>query len=282
MREIRFTNDRDQSLVMDDASDYSLTSITGISPPNANIQTSSIANFDGTTFISSVVNQRNIVIALQINSDVEANRLRLYDIFKIKRKGTFYYHSDLIEAKIEAYVENIDVSPMNWPVVALISMICPRPYFEALDAIISDITSITGLLSFPLTLIASGIRLGNLQTSQAVNVINSGDIPIGMIIRYRATGSVVNPKLLNTQTMEYIELNTSMIAGDIITITTEIGQKRIELNRGGTITNIFNTLVVGSKFLQLSEGDNILYGSAISGSAALLIEVEYRNKYSGV
>ena len=282
MREIIFTNDRDQSLILDETSDYSLTSITGISPPNANIQTSSIANFDGTTFINSVVNQRNIVIALQINSDVEANRLRLYDIFKIKRKGTFHYHSDLIEAKIEAYVESIDVSPMNWPVVALISMICPRPYFEALDAIISAITSITGQLSFPLTLLASGIKLGNLQTSQAVNVINSGDIPIGMIIRYRATGAVVNPKLLNTQTMEFIELNTSMIVGDIITITTEIGQKRIELNRGGTITNIFNTLVIGSKFFQLSEGDNILYGSATSGSAALLIEVEYRIKYSGV
>ncbi|MGB7594699.1 MAG: phage tail family protein [Erysipelotrichaceae bacterium] len=282
MREIIFTNDRDQSLVLDETSDYSLTSITGISPPNANIQTSSIANFDGTTFINSVVNQRNIVIALQINSDVEANRLRLYDIFKIKRKGTFHYHSDLIEAKIEAYVESIDVSPMNWPVVALISMICPRPYFEALESIISDITSITGQFSFPLTLIASGIQLGNLQTSQAVNVMNPGDIPIGMIIRFRANGAVSNPKLLNTQSLESIELNTSMIAGDIITINTEIGQKRIERDRGGVVSNLFNTLVVGSKFLQLSEGDNILYGSAVSGSTALMIEVEYRAKYSGV
>lgn len=282
MREIKFENERGQALIIGDGSDYALTSITGINPPTANIQTSSIANFDGTTFISSVVNQRNIVIALHLRGDVEANRLHLYDIFKIKRKGTFTYKSNLIEAQIEAYVETIDVPPMTYPVIALISLICPKPYFEALDSIIADITSIDGELSFPLELISSGIELGNLQTLQEVNVINPGDISIGLIIRFRSVGAVVKPKLLNTQTLDFIELDTSMIAGDIITINTEIGQKRIELNRGGVITNIFNTLVIGSKFIQLNEGDNVLYGSATSGSAALLIEVEYRAKYSGV
>ncbi|XCH78846.1 MAG: phage tail domain-containing protein [Candidatus Dehalobacter alkaniphilus] len=282
MREIKFVNERSQTLIMGDDSDYALTSITGISPSSANIQTSSIANFDGTTFISSVMNQRNIVIGLQLRGNVEENRLRLYDIFKIKRKGTFYYHSDLIEAQIEGYVEMVDVSPTNWPVIAMISLICPKPYFEALDSIIADVTSIDGELLFPLELLSSGIKLGSMQTLQEVNVINPGDISIGMIIRFRGVGAVVKPKLQNTQTLEFIELDTSMIAGDIITINTEIGQKRIELNRGGVITNIFNTLVIGSKFIQLNEGDNVLYGSAQSGSVSLLIEVEYRAKYSGV
>lgn len=282
MRTIKFENERGQSLILGDDTHYDLIDLTGINPPLANIQTSKVANFDGTTFISSLVNQRNIVIALQLRSDVEASRLQLYDVFKIKRKGVFTYLSDLIEAQIEAYVESIDVPPMRWPMVALISLICPKPYFEALDAIVADITSIENQLSFPLEIAPSGIELGTLQTLQAVNVVNPGDIPIGMMIRYRSIGAVVNPKLLNTQTLEFIELNTSMIAGDIITINTEIGQKRIELNRGGVFTNLFNSLVVGSKFLQLSEGDNILYGSAQSGATALMIEVEYRAKYSGV
>ena len=73
-----------------------------------------------------------------------------------------------------------------------------------------------------------------------------------------------------------------MESGDEITINTEVGQKRIERNRGGVIINLFNSLVIGSTFLQLHEGDNVLYGSATSGSTALLIEVQYRTKYSGV
>lgn len=282
MREIKFTNERGQSLVISDHDNYALLNITGLNPPTAIIQTNRIANFDGTTFIGSVVNQRNIVITLQLLGEAEVSRLKLYDVFKIKRKGTFYYRSDLIEAMIEGYVEAVEVMPMSWPVVAMISLICNKPYFEAMNDIIADVTSIDAHLEFPLELTSVGIELGTLQTLQEVNVINHGDIPVGMIIRFRSTGAVVNPKLLNTQTLEFIELDTTMESGDEITINIEVGQKRIERNRGGVIANLFNSLVIGSTFLQLHEGDNVLYGSASSGSTALLIEVQYRTKYSGV
>lgn len=282
MKQIRFVNDRGSSLIIGDVSDYALDKITGISPPTANISTSKIAGFDGATFINASVNQRNITLTLQLRGNIEANRLKLYDIFKIKRKGTFYYSSDMISAKIEAYVENLEAPPMEWPVKVFISLLCPQPYFEALDDIVTDITSIEYSLEYPLELLESGIQFGSLQTTEPVNVINPGDIPIGMVIQYRATGAVVNPKLVNTQTLEFIELNTAMEAGDEITINTVVGQKRIDRNRNGTITNLFNTLVVGSTFLQLTEGDNVLFGSAQSGSNALFIEVQYRAKYSGV
>jgi len=281
MNYIEFRNEKGQRLIIGDNSDYSLINITGINPPKANINTSRIASFDGTKFISSFVNQRNIVMTLQINGDVEANRLNLYDIFKIKRKGTLYYRSDLINVQIEAYVELIESPPMEFPVKALVSLISPKAYFEALNTKRQNITSIDGHLEFPLEL-SPGFVFGTLETSQIVNVINSGDIPIGMMIIYRATGEIENPRLVNTQTLDFIELNTSMQAGDVITINTEVGQKRIELDRGGVITNLFNTLVVGSKFLQLEEGDNLLFGSAESGVNALIIEVRYKEKYSGV
>lgn len=282
MREIKYTNERGQSLVISDQDNYALLNITGLNPPTAIIQTNRIANFDGTAFTGSVVNQRNIVITMQLLGDAEDSRLNLYEVFKIKRKGTFYYRSDIIEARIEGYVEAVEVVPMSWPVVAMISLVCNKPYFEALDEIIADITSIDSHLEFPLELVSGGIELGTLQTFQEVNVINHGDIPVGMIIHFRSTGAVVNPKLLNTQTLEFIELSTTMESGDEITINTEVGQKRIERNRGGVIINLFNSLVIGSTFLQLHEGDNVLYGSATSGSTALLIEVQYRTKYSGV
>lgn len=281
MKNIEFINEKGQSIVLDGSNDFALLNIDGVSPPNASINTSRIANFDGTKFISAIVNQRNIVITLQLLGDVEANRLKLYDVFKIKRKGTIYYRSNIIETKIDCYVETVSSSPMEWPNKAFISLICPSAYFEALDEITKDITKIDGHLEFPLEITPS-FQFGTIQTSQIVNVINPGDIPIGMMIVYRSTATVVNPKLINTRTLEFIELETTMESGDIITINTEVGQKRIELNRGGTITNIFNTLVVGSKFLQLEEGDNLLFGNAQSGVNALLIEVQYRAKYSGV
>lgn len=282
MNEIRFVNEKGNVLAIGNSSEFDLIDIAGTSPPKANINTGTITGFDGATYIGSSVNMRNIILTLQVNGDIEENRLNLYDCFKIKRKGILYYSSDLIDVKIEAYVESVDAPPMNWPVTAVISLLCPQPYFEALDEIIADISSIDYQLTFPLELFSTGIQFGILTPLQTVNIINPGDIPIGMIIKYTATGSVVKPKVINTVTLEFIELDTTLISGDVITITTEYGKKRIERNRSGVITNLFNALVVGSTFLQLNEGDNVLYGTSESGSSALMMAIQYRPRYAGV
>ena len=73
-----------------------------------------------------------------------------------------------------------------------------------------------------------------------------------------------------------------MLAGDVLTITTEVGKKRIERIRNGETANLFNTLVLGSTFLKLEEGDNVLYATSNSGSSSLFTEITFRPKYSGV
>lgn len=282
MNYIKVTNDKGASIVIDNINNYALIDITGLNPPKANINRTMIAGSDGSSVVNTYVQDRNIVMTLQLMGDIESNRLALYDIFKIKRSVTFLYSSDLIEAKIQGYVEAVEVPPMVWPVKALISLICPQPYFEALENIIADVASIVPQFQFPLELLSTGIEMGIINPSQAINVLNPGDIPIGMTITYRATGEVVNPKIINTHTLQFIELTTTMELGDVITISTETNKKRIQRIRDGVVSNLFNALVIGSTFLQLSEGDNVLYVSAASGSSALLADVQYIPKYSGV
>lgn len=282
MRTIQYTNSKNESLSIGENVAFSLVDLAGIHPPKANINVRSIAGFDGSTFVSSTVNPRNILLTLQLNGNVEEGRQQLYDIFKIKQKGILTYTSERIEAQIEAYVEALEIPPMSWPIKAMISLLCPQPFFEALQEIRIDISFIEYALAFPLTLNASGIRWGILHPSEAINIFNAGDIAIGMKIRYTANGVVVNPKLMNTQTLAYIELQTTLVAGDAVVITTEVGKKRIERTRNGETSNLFNALAIGSTFLQLEEGDNVLYATSQSGSSALFSEITYRPKYSGV
>ena len=282
MRTIQYTNSKNESLSIGENVAFSLVDLAGIHPPKANINVRSIAGFDGSTFVSSTVNPRNILLTLQLNGNVEEGRQQLYDIFKIKQKGILTYTSERIEAQIEAYVEALEIPPMSWPIKAMISLLCPQPFFEALQEIRVDISFIEYALAFPLTLNASGIRWGILHPSEAINIFNAGDIAIGMKIRYTANGVVVNPKLMNTQTLAYIELQTTLLAGDAVVITTEVGKKRIERTRNGETSNLFNALAIGSTFLQLEEGDNVLYATSQSGSSALFSEITYRPKYSGV
>lgn len=282
MIQLQYINAKQQSLSLGEDSDFALIDLTGINPPKANIQIQSIAGFDGATFVNASVNPRNLVLTLQLHGDVEANRQKLYESFKMKQKGTLIYTSERIQAQIEAYVEALEIPPMSWPVKALISLLCPQPYFEALEDILTDISFIESTFAFPLQLTESGIEMGIVVPSEAVNLFNPGQLSVGMKIRYTANGEVVNPKLINTQTLEFIELQTTMLAGDILTITTEVGKKRIERLRSGETANLFNTLVLGSTFLQLEEGDNVLYATSSSGSSSLFTEITFRPKYSGV
>jgi len=266
MPTLQFINSNQQSLTLGDNPDFALLDFAGIHPPKANLNLQTITGFDGATFVSASVQPRNLFLTLQLQGDVEANRHKLYEIFKIKQNGTLKYTSELIEAQIEAYVETLEILPMTWPVKALISLLCPQPYFEALQHILVDISFIEATLAFPFQLETPGIEMGVVFPSEAVNLFNPGDIPIGMKIR----------------TLAFIELETTMVAGDVLTITTEVGKKRIERLRNGEATNLFNTLALESTFLQLEEGDNVLYATSQSGSSSLFTEISFRPKYSGV
>lgn len=282
MPTIQYVNSKNESLIIGESMDFSLIELSGLCPPKANIITKTRTGFDGSSVVSAVVNTRNLVMVLQMSTDVEANRLKVYDIFRIKQKGILTYTSELIQAQIEGYVESVEVLPMSWPVKVVISLICPQPYFEALQDILIDIASIEDALSYPLELFSSGIEIGIIHPSQALNVLNPGDISIGMTIKFQAIGEVINPKIINTLSLQSIELEIVMQAGDIIQVTTEVGKKKIELIHAGETTNIFNTLVMGSVFMQLESGDNVLYTTSETGSTFLLTQVIFRPKYSGV
>lgn len=281
MRTIEYLNSKNQRLIIGEDPGFQLVDLQGITPPKASFSTSTLAGFDGSRVTGSMVNARNIIMVLQLSGDIEANKLKLYDIFKIKRNGFLTYNSDLLSIQIEAYVESIDIPPMVWPIKAMISLLCPQPYFEDLQDILIDVAVIDPTLSFPLELISSGGEIGIIHPSEAQNILNPGDIPVGMILRFQAIGTVVKPKIINTQTLQSLEFNLTLQAGDIVTINTEIGKKRIELNQSGVITNQFNSLVLGSTFLQLDEGDNVLYVTSESGSSFLLTQIAFRPRYYG-
>ena len=70
----------------DNEEQYQVTNIEGLTPPNANINTASYANGDGSSFNSSRIPNREIVITVYINGDVQKNRLTLYKYFRNKKR----------------------------------------------------------------------------------------------------------------------------------------------------------------------------------------------------
>ncbi len=277
-----YTNSNQQVAWINDETNYALINISGIQPPKATIQCGTLYHMDGSMFLHSRIEQRNIVLTLQILQETQLNRQRLTQIFKPKQKGSLKIILLEKTVMIDAYCESIEVSPMSWPVRAIISLLCPQPYFEDIQTTHLEMASITHRLMFPLDIPSTGIRLGTIAPATAINAYNPGDIELGFTIRFQCVAIVENPKLINLQTGEYIQLQVEMQPGEIIEIHTEAGQKRIEQIHANQRINLFHTLKLGSIFLQLKEKDNVLYATSDVNPSALMTEIFYRPKYSGI
>lgn len=130
-------------------SNYQVINISGLNPPNAQINRTPVAGMDGTNFNSSKLEERNIVITLKINGDIEQNRIKLYSYFNTKQWCRLYYKNELRDVYIEGYVETVEVDHFVIDQTMQISIVCPKPYFRALDEIITDVSKILKMFEFP-------------------------------------------------------------------------------------------------------------------------------------
>lgn len=281
---IEYINKKGHKALISDgrASQFAFYDLTGVDAPEATINTDETAGFDGSTVTSSSVYKRNIVLSFYLMGDIEEAKREIYKVFQIGREGTFHYVSDAWDVTIPCYVEKCEVPPTRRPMVATISLLCVEPYFRDTKSNVEEIQNVTDNLYFPLVLLEEGIALGIINPHYSANVKNEGDVPLGMTVEFRANGDVIKPKIINTKTLEYIEIDATLKAGDVVQICTIDKQKRVTLVRGGKEYNYFNQLADGSMFLQLAEGDNEFQYLAESGTANLYMRLYYTPLYVGV
>lgn len=280
-------------------SDYQILSITGLNPPNAQINTTTMYGMDGAKFNSSKLNTRNIVITIRINGDVEGNRQQLYEYFPTKEWVKFYYQNNNRNVFIEGYVENLECDFFTNSEQAQISIICPQPYFKAMDEIIDDASKVTSVFVFPFSFGSKGatdiditpdastddaIPFSTIEQDLELDIYNGSSVETGMTITVTFYGSVNQIKIVNTGTGEYMTINYAFLSGDVLTINTNKGQKGITLQRDATTTNIFGSLVQGSTFFQLIPKDNFFSYLADNGTNDTLVHVVFYHNtlYRGV
>lgn len=137
---------------------------------------------------------------------------------------------------------------------------------------------------FPLEISQSlpdkGIVFGKRMVSLIANVANSGSVTIGMRIIFKANGTVVNPSLINVNTLEEFKINKTLVANEEIEINTNVGEKGVKGKIGNNSqSNYFMYKDVESTWLQLEVGDNLFKYDAESGIDNLDVFIYYHNRY---
>lgn len=275
-------NEKGEHLSLTDNINFDVLSVTGTNPPTAAINTVNVAGLDGSRFNSSRVEQRNIVITLNIHHPIEANRLTLYNFFRVKRWVKIYYQNSRRNVYIEGYVESFENNPWTQLQQPQISIICPQPFWLSTVDTTVNFSNSNALFEFPFSIPSEGIEfstLGHLTTA----VVNVGEIETGGIITfYATTDQILNPKFFNRTTQQFFGLDFDMYQGDLITVNTQKGEKSVTLLRAGVTTNILNDRTEGSTWLTFEPGENELSFEADEGAANLEATLTITQKFEGV
>lgn len=293
---LTYTNARGESIVFSRASRYHVNfkDVEGLSDVLSTVYTASSVGQDGDTLVETRIEARTIQIAGHLKTTDKAEkqelRRRLNRTLNPHQTATLTYEFNGGKRTIKCVPRSAPAYiPRRGSLFEefVVQLICPNPFWRDASPTRTDVAAWVGMFEFPveeggLEIIADEWQIGQRTISVVANILNSGDVDTGMKIAFTANGTVVNPMLTDMDTGEYIRINTTMEAGDQITVTTGYGEKAALLYRGGEEINIFRLLDIDSTYLQIGPGDNLYRYDADEGLDVLDVVIWHSNLYTGV
>lgn len=264
---------------------YQVADITGLNPQNANVNMSNYANGDGSSFNSSRIPNREIVITVYINGDVQKNRLALYKHFRNKEWCKIYFKDDERDVFIEGYVQTFEVPRFVQKQVAQISILCPNPYFKDVETIVQSISKSIKKFTFPFSInIDEPVAFSTIELEKITNVINDSESETGLIINVLFMGTVNKLEIRNVDTGKNFIIDYEFIKNDKLVINCNRGSKSVILTREAVEYNLIPYVRNGATFFQLGIGDNKFSFLADDGVDDMLVDInfKYYKVYLGV
>ncbi len=286
---LTYKNERSETLVFSHASVFCPQEVTGLTDVRSTLYTIHSMGQDGDSYVASRIEGREIDLSGSIRErdPVKARDLRrkLARVLNPKLSGTLtYQYGDFIRV--------IDCHAVSSPVVAKklqdiyhrfsLTLSCLEPFWREASERRTDVAAWLGALEFPVRLPAAGMSVGYRQPSVIVNVYNGGDVESGIRAEMSAVDTVVNPKILNVATDEFIRFKLTLSVGDTLAVSTGYADKWATYTHDGVEDDALQYLDIDSTFLVLEPGDNLIKYEADAGVDNLEIVVYHSNRYLGV
>lgn len=265
-----------------DTQNYAIIGVQGLTPPATAVNTSTGGILDGTFHNLSRVEQRNIVITIHLNGDIEKNRQNLYKVFNLKKPCMIFFRNENRDVKIKGYVETLEGDLFENGETIQISIICPRPYFEDLNELYTQLSKIVKMFEFPFFRDVPEV-IAEITEYPQCSIINSGDVECGCVIDIEIDDAVTDLNIYNTTKQEYLSFAYEFSGGDEIIISTVSGNMYAKLIRNGSEINLLNYIKNGSTWFKLEVGENIFTFSVTSGNVdSVSMIFATSNLYGGV
>lgn len=250
--------------------------IDGLDPVKATLTSSTFVNRPGAVFQSSQRITRNILIKLELKPDpatqtVRSVRQSIYNIFRPETQVLMKFYDD----------ESESVVSDGYHILGRVET-CEPPTSRFTQAPEVDISVICYDPDFfdPAVVTVSGMTTADVAAT-TINYI--GTIETGLTFTVNVNRSLSEFQITyvdgngQTWTMDVV---STFVAGDVITIVTTPGSKSATLVRAGVTSSVLYAVSPQSTWMKLAPGVNTIRFSATG--AAIPASVSYMNRFGEV
>lgn len=282
MYNVILKNEYGEEIDLMHSKDMMCIDIDGATSVTATLNETENANIDGSIINSERIDSRPIDLTVRIFGNYGECRTKLYQYAVIKRGVKLTLVNDVRSVSIEGQVKSIDCDPYDKKEQMVITILCPEPFFSEAISIITEFSNIKNMFYFEFAIEEDGIPIGEITDVIQAEVINAGEVDNGLEFVLKAEDTVVNPKIINIDTNEFMGLKYTMKPNESILIGT-INKKKYVISLYQNVkTNIINAFDLNSTWLNAKVGTNNYTYTADSGDNHIEASVEFRNKYLGV
>jgi len=284
---ITYTNENDEKVIFELKKPYILLEKSGFGGIENKISSERLYGMDGEYEYDTSLPPRPLSVKSLIYGDTakHENELRknIMRVTNPKLRGKITY--ELFDSTYEidvrvskswddAYHENPHMLQGEVEFIAL------NPYWRDISS--ESYTVMLGqtinYFSFPLA-ITDNFKFAEIDSGREVEVLNPGDVTVGIEFNISCTASVKNPRILNMYTQESFGFNATFSTGDHIYVNTNKGKKQVLINN----ENGYSKKKAGSVFLQLeNHNTNYFILQADEGVENMVAEMKFYPLLAGV
>lgn len=260
------------TLPLQDVSEgFIVENIQGLDPVKATLVSSSFAQLDGEQYQSARREKRNLIITLALEPNYAVNSVQglqntLYQFFMPKSRVRLrFFSAGQPTVDIEGRIESFDSPKFTKDPSATISILCFNPDFFTPTPVLVNGNTVSSAVE------TTHDYPGTVESGFLFKLMPNRDIT-EFTIYHRPSDSTLS-------SLEF-KAPLPMIAGDILSIGTQRGNKFAQLTRAGVATSILYGISPQSNWINLFPGPNKL--RVYAEGAAVPYSIEYTTKYGGI
>ena len=157
-------------------------------------------------------------------------------------------------------------------------LLAPFPYFYGQNEQSVQIGEITPMFSFPVNY-SEAHSFGELSEGRYSTIYNDGDIKVPYNFQIIVNGTSTNPTVSNLSTFEFLKINGTFNAGDIINVYRNENNVLVAnvTHSDANVEDILSMIDDDSTLYELSIGDNLISVNDNEGGVGMVAKISFRS-----